>query len=252
VKNKIIKLRNEGKTYNEISEILNCSKGTISYHCSKLKENNEHKERNIKVRNLLQKKDDFFTPKEEIIKKIIDLRELKKTYDEISNELKISKYIVSKICRELKLVNNRKFGRIDDEVISMIRKMYDEIGSSLKVSKLLNISKSTVLKYIEVKNKEKLNEYDRKKNNSKSVIDWRRRTKIKLLEYKGGKCERCGYNKCTDALEFHHLDPNEKDFTISGKSWSFERLKKEAEKCILVCSNCHKEIHYNLKFTPMA
>ena len=46
-----------------------------------------------------------------------------------------------------------------------------------------------------------------------------------------------------DALEFHHKDPNEKDFTISGKSWSFERLKNEVDKCILVCSNCHCEIH---------
>lgn len=230
MKNKIIKLRNEGKTYNEIAEILNCSKGTISYHCSKLEENREHKERNVKV-----------------IKKIIDLRESKKTYDEISSELKISKYVVSKICRELKLVDSRKFGRINEEMILMIRKMYDEIGSSLKVANLLNVSKSTVLKYAEIKNKEKLNENDRKKNNSNGVIDWRRRTKIKLVEYKGGKCEKCEYDKCIDALEFHHLDPIEKDFTISGKSWSFDRLKKEVDKCILVCSNCHKEIHFKLK-----
>lgn len=247
MKNKIIKLRNEGKTYNEIAEILNCSKGTISYHCSKLEENREHKERNVKVKNLLQKKDDCFIPKEEIIKKIIDLRESKKTYDEISSELKISKYVVSKICRELKLVDSRKFGRINEEMILMIRKMYDEIGSSLKVANLLNVSKSTVLKYAEIKNKEKLNENDRKKNNSNGVIDWRRRTKIKLVEYKGGKCEKCEYDKCIDALEFHHLDPIEKDFTISGKSWSFDRLKKEVDKCILVCSNCHKEIHFKFK-----
>ena len=45
-------------------------------------------------------------------------------------------------------------------------------------------------------------------------------------------------------MEFHHLDPNEKDFTISGKSWAFERLKKEVDKCILVCNRCHTEIHY--------
>lgn len=43
--------------------------------------------------------------------------------------------------------------------------------------------------------------------------------------------------------------PDEKDFTIGGKSWSFEKLKKESDKCILVCSNCHKEIHYEQK-TP--
>jgi ribosomal protein L30E len=87
----------------------------------------------------------------------------------------------------------------------------------------------------------------RKKKLVKYVVDFRKRTKIKLVEYKGGKCEKCEYKKCIEALEFHHLNPNEKDFTISGKSWSFDRLKEEVDKCILVCSNCHKEIHYELK-----
>lgn len=243
MKDKIIKLRNEGKTYNEIARILKCSKGTISYHCSKLENNEESKKINTKKKNISQKKDNFFVPKKEILDKVIELRKLKKTYNEISNELKISKYIVSKICREFGITNNRKYGRISDEEIEMIRKLYDEISSSSKVSKILNISKSTVLKYVKVKNKTKLNEEEIKKNNSNNVIEWRRRAKIKLVEYKGGKCERCGYDKCIKALEFHHLNPKEKDFTISGKSWSFERLKKEVDKCILVCSNCHSEIH---------
>lgn len=82
-----------------------------------------------------------------------------------------------------------------------------------------------------------------KKCASENVISKRRRLKEKLVEYKGGKCEICGYNKCIDALEFHHKDPNEKDFSISGKSVSLERLKKEVDKCILVCANCHREIH---------
>ncbi len=75
----------------------------------------------------------------------------------------------------------------------------------------------------------------------------RRRDKIKLmaLEYKGGKCEICGYSKCVQALEFHHLDPNEKEFGIGqdGETRSWERTKRELDKCILVCSNCHREIH---------
>ena len=65
------------------------------------------------------------------------------------------------------------------------------------------------------------------------------------IEYKGGKCENCGYNRCIEALEFHHLDPEQKDFQFSGnghcKSWT--RVKAELDKCILVCSNCHREIH---------
>ena len=75
----------------------------------------------------------------------------------------------------------------------------------------------------------------------------RRRHKIKNLavEYKGGRCQKCGYNKCIAALEFHHLDPNEKDFNLShkGHTRSWEANKAELDKCILLCSNCHREIH---------
>ena len=75
----------------------------------------------------------------------------------------------------------------------------------------------------------------------------KRRYLIKELavEYKGNKCEICGYNKCIDALEFHHLDPTQKDFGISQKGYtrSWEKVKKELDKCVMVCSNCHKEIH---------
>lgn len=90
-----------------------------------------------------------------------------------------------------------------------------------------------------------------KKCRTEAVSLKRRRNKLKLVKYKGGKCERCGYDKCIDALEFHHLDPTEKEIPIgSGDIKSFEKLKKEADKCILLCSNCHKEIHseINKKF----
>jgi len=80
--------------------------------------------------------------------------------------------------------------------------------------------------------------------NSCSVVKSRGNLKKKALEYKGGKCEICGYNKCITALDFHHTDPTEKDFTIStntNKAW--DKIKKELDKCVLVCSNCHREIH---------
>ena len=67
--------------------------------------------------------------------------------------------------------------------------------------------------------------------------------KLKAVEYKGGKCEICGYNKNISALEFHHLDPNEKDFTISGTKCGWNDLQKELDKCIMICANCHREIH---------
>ena len=85
--------------------------------------------------------------------------------------------------------------------------------------------------------------YRCKKCSSEAVSTKRRKNKLMLVEYKGGKCERCGYDKCVDALEFHHLDPTEKEITISGNIKSLKKLKKEVDKCMLVCSNCHKEIH---------
>lgn len=76
----------------------------------------------------------------------------------------------------------------------------------------------------------------------------RRELKSKLVEYKGGKCEICGYDKCIDALEFHHINPEEKKFQIScGVVKNIDVMKKEADKCILVCSNCHQEIHHRIR-----
>lgn len=73
----------------------------------------------------------------------------------------------------------------------------------------------------------------------------RRDIKLRAIEYKGGKCEVCGYNKYVGALHFHHLDPNEKDFNIAyrGHSRSWKSVKEELDKCIMVCANCHAEIH---------
>jgi hypothetical protein len=68
----------------------------------------------------------------------------------------------------------------------------------------------------------------------------------KLLQYKGSKCQRCGYDKCSAALDFHHLDPKQKRFTIaSSLTRKMSDLIEEADKCILICSNCHRELHYN-------
>lgn len=88
-----------------------------------------------------------------------------------------------------------------------------------------------------------------KKCAADSVIKRRRLLKVKAVEYKGGKCEICGYDKCIDALEFHHLDPQKKEFGIAQKGYtrSWNNVKKELDKCLLLCSNCHKELHFKLK-----
>lgn len=77
---------------------------------------------------------------------------------------------------------------------------------------------------------------------------WRRSDlKDKCLAYKGNGCQRCGYSSCTAALSFHHDDPSSKDFEISRYSGSFEDLKQELDKCLLLCSNCHIEMHYSMR-----
>ena len=68
----------------------------------------------------------------------------------------------------------------------------------------------------------------------------------KIKQQRGGTCERCGYNKCIKALEFHHLDPSKKDFTISNDHFKLKEAVEESKKCILLCANCHRELHDNL------
>lgn len=77
----------------------------------------------------------------------------------------------------------------------------------------------------------------------------KRAIKHQLILYKGGKCEKCGYNKCEGALQFHHINPQEKDFTISEininkNNFQMELLYKEVDKCRLLCANCHAEEHF--------
>ena len=76
------------------------------------------------------------------------------------------------------------------------------------------------------------------------VKDWRTRTKFRLIEYKGGKCEICGYDKpCFAAFCFHHINPAEKEFQISSKTLAYDNLIQEVDKCQLLCVRCHAEIH---------
>lgn len=242
MKDKIIELRKMGFSYNEISEKLNCAKSTISYYCSKLVYNNNLKENNTIIKNKKQKNNTSFLLKDISLDDVIELRRNKKTYDEIKEITGLSKHIISKICREYNLVKTRKRGELSEIEIQEIKNLYNEVKSIRKVSRILNVDRTTIRKYIDVDNT-KLSDKQLKINSVRQVIDWRKRVKVKLVEYKGGECVKCGYKKCTQALQFHHTNPDEKDFTISGKSWSFERLKKEVDKCILVCSNCHTEIH---------
>ena len=87
-----------------------------------------------------------------------------------------------------------------------------------------------------------------KKCASEAVSRRRRLVKIKAIKYKGGECSICKYSKCAGALDFHHNDPTEKDFSISrnGHCRSWKRIKEELDKCSLICRNCHAELHIKI------
>jgi len=75
-----------------------------------------------------------------------------------------------------------------------------------------------------------------------------KRRKIKLkkmaVDYKGGGCCWCSYAECMGSLVFHHVDPIKKEFQItSSNRVAWEKIRKELDKCVLLCANCHGEIH---------
>jgi hypothetical protein len=82
------------------------------------------------------------------------------------------------------------------------------------------------------------------KCNSCLVNQRKQERKAQAIEYKGSKCALCGYGRCHAALHFHHVNDEDKLFGISGKhalSWS--KIKQELDKCVLLCANCHAEVH---------
>lgn len=96
--------------------------------------------------------------------------------------------------------------------------------------------------------KEKRKYADRAQNIIRAVRKRRKKIRTMAIDYKGEKCIFCGYTKCIEALEFHHVRNDGKDFGISSKGYtrSWERVKQELDKCILVCANCHRKIHFGM------
>lgn len=71
----------------------------------------------------------------------------------------------------------------------------------------------------------------------------RRALRAHAIQIMGGSCRICGYNACESAMDFHHLDDFEKEFTISDKMTSWDAIERELLKCVLLCSRCHREVH---------
>ena len=89
---------------------------------------------------------------------------------------------------------------------------------------------------------------DRREYFAKATSKRRNRLKKQMVQYKGGCCQVCGYSMCLNALDFHHIDPSIKSFNLSKdklyRSWKL--ILKELDKCVMVCANCHREIHAGL------
>jgi len=93
---------------------------------------------------------------------------------------------------------------------------------------------------------------DRREELIRAVAKRRRKLKSMAIEYKGGKCQLCGYSKYQGALDLHHINPKEKDFGIGDKGYtrSWDKIRAELDKCILVCATCHREVEAGITQLP--
>ena len=146
--------------------------------------------------------------------------------------------------------------------IDLLKTYIEQNLSSYDIAKQLKISATTVRywlrkynltttpirgRYVAIKDCESCG---KKKNDGKSlcgycqVKKYRHNLKRKCIEYKGSQCEKCGYDKHPAAMHFHHIDPSQKDFSISNaKNQSWNKIKLELDKCELLCANCHAIEH---------
>ena len=126
-----------------------------------------------------------------------------------------------------------------------IKQLASEGKSGREIAKELKCCRSLVSYHLNPEGKIKNSE--RKNKN-------RLRLKSECRNNSGAKCQFCGYNKCQAALHFHHVDPTTKNFGISeaiSDGYPKEEIEAEIKKCVLICANCHVEIHINsLSFCP--
>ena len=179
----------------------------------------------------------------------LEMRKNLKSLGEISRTLKISKSTVSLWCKDIKLSPEQ------EKLLRSNAQTKEERANHLKMAR--EASAIIRKKRIDERTPEEVSERNRNKNKrsqktrNKYATKKRNEFKQKCVEYKGGSC-KCGYNKCLAALEFHHRDPNEKDFSISSMMLTsvtpmpWELVSKELDKCDLLCTNCHREEHYKI------
>ena len=170
--------------------------------------------------------------------KILKLRKEGKTYNEIAKEIGRAKGTISKYCTEAGLGGAPV--RTAD-VVAMNN--YYSTHTKEETAKFFNVSKHYVKKH---STKRFNNQTADEKRKANVLAGKKRRHKIKndSIEKLGGKCVKCGYSKCKNALDFHHIDPATKLFNM-GIAYRYPQKKIDLElnKCMLLCANCHREEH---------
>ena len=209
-KDRYVSLIGEGFTTEQIALRVNLGKSTVKRHLIKL---------GLKT---IHKKERVIIPKE----RIDELVKMGKSISEISDILnnKSIKYWIGKYKISLTKKHQPKIGEF---------KVCPQCNRTLEVSSLNFF----------INKKGKVHGWC-KKCNCRKTLERQQNRKLECINYKGGKCARCGYDKYPGALDFHHIDPTQKEFDISKlRTYNIEKLKPELDKCICVCKNCHAEIH---------
>ena len=180
---------------------------------------------------------------------ILELRASGMSYRAIQKKLNCSKGLISYYCTSipsnsdtiaLNAQARRKPFQFPEALFPVIDMLLEEGVSRKAISKTYDVPYSEIQRYVRLNNvpvkKTSITEPERTRT-------FRRNRKLLAVTFKGGCCEVCGYNKCIAALEFHHLDPSEKEVSISTTNVAWSIVLAELEKCVLLCANCHREAH---------
>jgi transposase len=184
--------------------------------------------------------------------KVLKLKQTGLSNNKIAKQLGCAISTVSFHCKNAGLGLTKRLPSEED--IKHWTELYEQYRSFQEVAKIVGWNKVTISRYLEKFQRKKLTEVERKKNATLAVGKRRKTIKRNAVAYKGGKCLICGYNRCVEAMDFHHLDPSKKEFglSINGLSRSLDSIKKELDKCVILCSNCHREFHAGLIKLPMS
>lgn len=172
---------------------------------------------------------------------IIRLRKQKMSVKSIQKVLGCSRSTVSKWCA---LVRENK-DIIDENLYHNTVGTKEQLGRlNPRKERELDLIKQSILL------QQKIPENPNWNNIYKNML--RKATKAYLVFLFGGSCQICNYKKCHDALGFHHIDPVTKRFQLGGMclTYNLEKILREAKKCVLLCNNCHTEIHVGIQVIP--